>query len=287
MSDTTVEAPVETQTIGDILRQRACELGSKAYIHYGPENIDVSYSQMNESANTVATGLLDHGIEPEMRVSVLLRHPLQTLRIFFGIQKCGAIYSPINFNYKGQPLAYQINDTDPDLLIVEDRYLKRLEAIIGRLTCSPQIVVWPRNDDNRNLDGLAVSSFAHIQDAAPDEPDVGVSWNSPSSIIYTSGTTGKPKGVKHTTGGYLSYAAWTSHAVLDVKPDDNYWCAADIGWITGHSYIVYGPLALGTTSVMYEGTPDYPDKGRLWKIVEDYDVTQLYTAPTAIRAFMK
>jgi acetyl-CoA synthetase len=106
-------------------------------------------------------------------------------------------------------------------------------------------------------------------------------------LMYTSGTTGKPKGVKHTTGGYLSYAAWTSHAVLDVKPEDTYWCSADIGWITGHSYIVYGPLALGTTSVMYEGTPDYPDKDRMWEIVDDHNCTQLYTAPTAIRAFMK
>jgi acetyl-CoA synthetase len=106
-------------------------------------------------------------------------------------------------------------------------------------------------------------------------------------LMYTSGTTGKPKGVKHTTGGYLAYSAWTSHAVLDIEADDTYWCSADIGWITGHSYIVYGPLALGTTSVMYEGTPDYPDKDRLWEIVEKNEVDIFYTAPTAIRAFMK
>ncbi|RBI58281.1 acetyl-coenzyme A synthetase, partial [halophilic archaeon] len=106
-------------------------------------------------------------------------------------------------------------------------------------------------------------------------------------LMYTSGTTGEPKGVKHTTGGYLSWAAWTSRAVLDVKPEDTYWCSADIGWITGHSYIVYGPLALGTTTMMYEGTPDYPEKDRLWEIVEEYEADQLYTAPTAIRAFMK
>jgi acetyl-CoA synthetase len=106
-------------------------------------------------------------------------------------------------------------------------------------------------------------------------------------LMYTSGTTGTPKGVKHTTGGYLSYAAWTTHAVLDVKPEDTYWCAADIGWITGHSYIVYGPLALGTTTVMYEGTPDYPEKDRLWELVEKYGVDIFYTAPTAIRSFMK
>ncbi len=106
-------------------------------------------------------------------------------------------------------------------------------------------------------------------------------------LMYTSGTTGEPKGVKHTTAGYLSYVSWTSHAVLDIKPEDTYWCAADIGWITGHSYIVYGPLSLGTTSVMYEGTPDYPEKDRLWEIVEEYGVDIYYTAPTAIRAYMK
>jgi len=106
-------------------------------------------------------------------------------------------------------------------------------------------------------------------------------------LMYTSGTTGQPKGVKHTTGGYLSYVSWTSQAVLDIKQEDTYWCAADIGWITGHSYIVYGPLALGTTTVMYEGTPDYPDRDRLWDIVEKYDVDVYYTAPTAIRAYMK
>ncbi|MFC4986595.1 acetate--CoA ligase [Saliphagus infecundisoli] len=106
-------------------------------------------------------------------------------------------------------------------------------------------------------------------------------------VMYTSGTTGEPKGVVHATGGYLSYVAWTARAVLDVEPGDTYWCAADIGWITGHSYIVYGPLALGTTTLLYEGTPDYPDRDRLWEIVERNAVDVFYTAPTAVRAFMK
>src|ERR687887_72659 len=106
-------------------------------------------------------------------------------------------------------------------------------------------------------------------------------------LLYTSGTTAKPKGIVHTTGGYLVGVATTHHYIFDVKPDSIYWCAADVGWVTGHSYIVYGPLCNGVTSVLYEGTPDFPDKDRWWSIVERYQVTVLYTAPTAIRAHMK
>ncbi len=110
----------------------------------------------------------------------------------------------------------------------------------------------------------------------------------PLYVMYTSGSTGKPKGILHTTGGYLMGAAYTHHAVFDLKPDtDVYWCTADIGWVTGHSYIVYGPLANGVTQVLYEGTPDSPERGRWWQIIEQYGVTIFYTAPTAIRSFMK
>ncbi len=109
----------------------------------------------------------------------------------------------------------------------------------------------------------------------------------PLFILYTSGSTGKPKGILHTTGGYLLGTTATTRWVFDLKPDDTYWCTADVGWVTGHSYIVYGPLSLGATCVMYEGAPNWPDEGRFWQIVDDYKVTVMYTAPTAIRAFMK
>ena len=106
-------------------------------------------------------------------------------------------------------------------------------------------------------------------------------------LLYTSGTTAKPKGIAHTTAGYLVGVATTHHYIFDIKPDSVYWCAADVGWVTGHSYIVYGPLCNGTTGVMYEGTPDFPDKDRWWEIIERYKVDILYTAPTAIRSHMK
>ena len=109
----------------------------------------------------------------------------------------------------------------------------------------------------------------------------------PLYLLYTSGTTGKPKGIVHTTGGYLTQVAATHRMIFDIHDDDVYWCAADIGWVTGHSYIVYGPLANHTTSIIYEGAPDWPDKDRLWAIAESYRATILYTAPTAIRAFMR
>lgn len=126
-----------------------------------------------------------------------------------------------------------------------------------------------------------------MEDAEPACYPEWMSAEDPLFMLYTSGSTGKPKGVLHTTGGYLLYAATTFKIVFDYKPGDIYWCTADIGWITGHSYVVYGPLANGATSVMFEGSPFFPDNDRYWKVIDKYRVTQFYTAPTAIRALMK
>jgi acetyl-CoA synthetase len=216
--------------------------------------------------------------------------------------RVGAPHSVVFAGFSADALATRMNAADSKYLITCDGYyrrgdpldhLKKANSGLADVDHPTETVVvdrlGPNGDDfghgleesqHDYADLVAANAGAEVAPVSRDAEDM-------LFLMYTSGTTGQPKGVKHTTGGYLSWVTWTSHAVLDVKPADTYFCAADIGWITGHSYIVYGPLSLGTTSMMYEGTPDYPDNDRLWKIVEDYGATQLYTAPTAIRAFMK
>jgi len=263
------------------------------------ESRTYSYADLHQEVNEFAAALRDLGVEEDDVVTMYMPMVPELPIAMLACARIGAPHSVVFAGFSADALATRMESADSEYLVTCDGYYRRGDPLqhkekanegLADVDHDVETVVVDRLDDaydhpmkdgEHDYDELvAEHSGATVEPVTRDAEDM-------LFLMYTSGTTGEPKGVKHTTGGYLSYAAWTGHSVLDIKPDDTYWCSADIGWITGHSYIVYGPLALGTTTVMYEGTPDYPEKDRLWDIVEEYDVTQLYTAPTAIRAFMK
>jgi len=260
-----------------------------------------TYRELYHEVNEFAAALRDLGVEEDDVVTMYMPMIPELPIAMLACARIGAPHSVVFAGFSAEALATRMESANSSFLVTADGYYRRGDALdhiskanegLGKLEDPEAVdtVVVDRLGDELDHDLgpgqheyddlVAKHEGTEVEPVTRDAEDM-------LFLMYTSGTTGKPKGVKHTTGGYLSYVTWTSHAVLDVKPEDNYWCAADIGWITGHSYIVYGPLSLGTTSVMYEGTPDYPEKDRLWQIVDEYDVTQLYTAPTAIRSFMK
>jgi acetyl-CoA synthetase len=258
-----------------------------------------SYDELHREVNEFAAALRSMGVEEDDVVTLYMPMIPELPVAMLACARVGAPHAVVFAGFSADALAERMNASNSDFLVTCDGYYRRGDALdhiskarqgLEEVDGEPTTVVVERlgedaqnriaEDEHVYAEVLADKEGESVEPVERDAEDM-------LFLMYTSGTTGKPKGVKHTTGGYLSYASWTSHAVLDIKPDDTYWCAADIGWITGHSYIVYGPLALGTTTVMYEGTPDYPEKDRLWEIIEEYDVTQLYTAPTAVRSFMK
>jgi acetyl-CoA synthetase len=258
-----------------------------------------TYQDLCREVNEFAAGLRDLGVE-EDDVFTLYMPMIPELPIaMLACARIGAPHSVVFAGFSADALATRMNSADSEYLVTCDGYYRRGDALNHKEKADKglrnvdedveTVVVDRLGDELNHFLGEQSHDYDELVAAHDGERVEPVSRDAEDMLflMYTSGTTGQPKGVKHTTGGYLSYAAWTSHSVLDIKPEDSYWCAADIGWITGHSYIVYGPLALGTTTVMYEGTPDYPDKDRLWELVEKYAVDIFYTAPTAIRSFMK
>jgi len=264
-------------------------------------NRTYTYEQLHREVNEAAAALREMGVGEDDVVTMYMPMIPELAIAMLACARIGAPHSVVFAGFSADALATRMNAADSEYLITCDGYYRRgdpldhlekaNEGLDGVEHDTETLVVnrLPEEDafshdldDSQTLwaDAVHAQQGAEVEPVARDAEDM-------LFLMYTSGTTGQPKGVKHTTGGYLSWAAWTSHAVLDIKPEDTYFCSADIGWITGHSYIVYGPLALGTTTMMYEGTPDYPERDRLWEIVEEYEATQLYTAPTAIRAFMK
>ncbi len=290
------------------LDRHLSDRGDEAAIEWVGEPVDednrtYSYEQLHREVNEFAAGLREMGVEEDDVVTMYMPMVPELPIAMLACARIGAPHSVVFAGFSADALATRMNAADSEYLVVADGYYRRGEPLDHLAKVNEGLagvehdvagtIVVDRLGPNDDDFGHELADNQHDYDAVvadhrgavvePVERDA----EDMLFLMYTSGTTGQPKGVKHTTGGYLAWTAWSTRSVLDVEPDDTYFCTADIGWITGHSYIVYGPLALGTTTMMYEGTPDYPERDRLWEIVETHEANQLYTAPTAIRAFMK
>ena len=258
----------------------------------------VTYAELQHEVCRAANALIELGITSGDRVAIYMPMIPEAVVAMLACARIGAPHSVVFAGFSAEALRSRIEDADAKLVITSDGQNRRGSAMplkpavdeaVGQSPSIEHVLVvrrtgqqvdWTPGRDVWWHDVVDSQSSHHEPEAFDSEH--------PLFILYTSGTTGKPKGILHTSGGYLTQTAYTHYNVFDLKPDsDVYWCTADIGWVTGHSYITYGPLANRVTQVIYEGTPDTPHRGRFWEVVQKYGVTILYTAPTAIRTFMK
>ncbi len=269
-----------------------------AYIWIGESGQEkkVTYGELLEMVNRIANGLRSLGVKKGDRVSIYMPNTIEAIACMLACARIGAIHSVVFAGFSEGALRLRIEDAKAKVVLTAsytERRGKKVDLLatvkkaIDGLNFVEKVVVWDRDGD-ADLDGkLFISLDELMKNSSPlCDPEV-MDSEDPLFILYTSGTTGKPKGVLHTTGGYMVGTYFTSKVNFDLHEDDIYWCTADIGWITGHSYIVYGPLANGVTSVITEGAPDYPNPGRWWSYVEKYRVNVFYTAPTAVRMFVR
>jgi acetyl-CoA synthetase len=257
----------------------------------------ISYQELLAEVCRFANALRALGINKGDRVAIYMPMIPELPVAMLACARIGAVHSVVFGGFSSDALSGRIQDAEARLLITADGGWRRGsvvplkqnadEAVAKCPTIDHVVVVERTGDDVPMTDGRDL----RYEDLVAEQPSECTPEEMESEdllfTLYTSGTTAKPKGIVHSTGGYLTGVASTHRLIFDIKPDDVYWCAADIGWVTGHSYIVYGPLANHTTGILYEGAPDFPDKDRFWSIIEHYRATILYTAPTAIRAFMR
>jgi len=303
------EAPVSKWFVGGKLnvsvncvdRHVAAGNGSRVAIYFEGERGDtqtITYKDLLDSVSQTANALTELGIKAGDRVAIYMPMIPEAVISLLACARIGAPHSVVFGGFSAESLRSRIEDASATLVITADGGFRKgspfglkvaVDEAIENMPSVKKVLVVRRTEQEVNWnsdrdvwwdDIVARQSTSHTPQAFDSEH--------PLFILYTSGTTGKPKGILHTTGGYLTQASYTHRVIFDLKPEnDVYWCTADVGWITGHSYVTYGPLANGATQVIYEGTPDTPHKGRWWEIVAKYGVTILYTAPTAIRTFMK
>jgi acetyl-CoA synthetase len=275
--------------------------GDKVAFHWEGEPGDsrvLTYSDLLDEVQRFANALKQLGVQRGDRINIYLPMIPEAAISMLACARIGAAHSVVFGGFSAQSLSDRINDAEAKVLITADGGYRRGEVFplkpaaddaIATTTTIEHVVVVRRGGNDVDMkagrDHWYHDLIAAADPVCPAEP---MDSEQLLFLLYTSGTTGQPKGIMHTTGGYLTQAAFTHKYVFDLHPEtDVFWCTADVGWVTGHSYIVYGPLANGATSVMYEGVPNFPANDRLWAIIEKYKVTKFYTAPTAIRTFMK
>jgi acetyl-CoA synthetase len=257
----------------------------------------ITYGQLLEEVSRFANVLRSKGVGLGDRVAIYMPMVPEAIVAMLACARIGATHSVVFGGFSSSALADRINDAKAEVVVTADGAFRRGQvlplkpAVDEALTHTPsvrKVIVVRRAENPISMEPGRDEWYHDVMREASDEcPAVPVDAEHPAYILYTSGSTGRPKGVLHTTGGYQVHVALTAKYVFDLKEDDVYWCTADIGWVTGHSYIVYGPMALGATQVIYEGNPVYPAPDRLWEMVARYNVTVFYTAPTAIRTFIK
>ncbi|WP_349866822.1 acetate--CoA ligase [Leifsonia sp. WHRI 6310E] len=276
--------------------------GDRVAIHWEGEpgdSVSLTYAELTAEVKKAANLLTSLGIQAGDRVAIYLPMIPEAVIAMLAVARIGAVHSVVFGGFSAESLRSRIDDAEAKLVITADggwrkgRVFPLKDAVDAALAGAESTVehvlvvkrggndvAWTNGRDLWWHDEIAQVDADHVAKAFPAEQ--------PLFILYTSGTTGKPKGILHTSGGYLTQASFTHKNVFDLHAEsDVYWCSADVGWITGHSYVVYGPLANGATQVLYEGTPETPHPGRWWEIIEKYKVSIFYTAPTAIRSFMK
>ncbi|WP_285114543.1 acetate--CoA ligase [Leifsonia sp. fls2-241-R2A-40a] len=283
-------------------RHVAAGRGDRVALHFEGEPGDretITYSDLQRRVARAANALAELGIGKGDRVVVYLPVIPETVVITLAIARVGAIHSLVFGGFSAEALRFRVEDTGAKLLVTSDGQFRRGAAVPVKANADAAV-----DGDNAIEHVLVVRRTGDLTPDIPWTPGRDVWWHdvvdtapdihdpeffdaeTPLFIIYTSGTTGRPKGVVHTTGGYLTQASWSHWALFDAKDDDVYWCTADLAWVTAHTYVLYGPLSNGATSVIYEGTPNTPHTGRHFEIIERYGVSTYYTAPTLIRTFM-
>lgn len=256
----------------------------------------ITYKELHSHVNRMANVLKKHGVKKGDFVTIYLPMIPEAAYAMLACARIGAVHSVVFGGFSPGSLADRIHDCDSKIVITADEgyrggktvpLKKNVDEALTKVTTVEKVIVIKRTGGAVSKTAKDLSYEEEIKTVSDECIPETMNAEDPLFILYTSGSTGKPKGVLHTSGGYLAYASYTHEKVFDYKPNDIYWCTADVGWVTGHSYIVYGPLANAATTLMFEGVPSYPTASRFWEVIDKHQVNIFYTAPTAIRALMR